>query len=468
MTRTTQPQSRPRSAGVTLFICLAAAVWMSAAPAAPRPQSGAPQDQPRQPNEVELKLGGSQARLAVPDFVAATPDAAEAGRTIASVLFDDLEFEREFYLIPRDTYSSIPAAKYGAEVALAPWLELGADAVVAGSVQRTGDRVRVDVRIHGVRQQRVAFSRGYDGTLRSVRQIAHQISDDIHLQQRNLRGVARTKLAFISDRDRERAEGTFEKREVKHVYVADYDGASQTRVTVNRTLNINPSWSPDGRTLAYTMYGVSNADIVLSRIYEGLPLQRPARGIGNNFLPVFSPDGTRIAFMSTRDGQAEIYVMNVDGSNLRRLTNHPEDDVTPTWSPSGTQIAFTSSRSGRPQIYMMNAADGSDVRLVSLGESEADRPTWSPAPHNEIAFTARTGSWYDIKIYEVATGTIRRLTNGPGSNESPAFSPTGRHLAFTSTRTGTSQIFTIGRDGRGLKQVTRQGNNQTVAWSSSN
>ena len=114
----------------------------------------------------------------------------------------------------------------------------------------------------------------------------------------------------------------------------------------------------------------------------------------------------------------------------------------------------------------MNAADGSDVRLISPDESEADRPTWSPAPYNEIAFTARTGTWYDIKVYDVATGRIRTLTDGKGSNESPAFSPTGRHLAFTSTRTGAGQIFTIGRDGRGLKQITREGNNQTAAWSS--
>ena len=116
----------------------------------------------------------------------------------------------------------------------------------------------------------------------------------------------------------------------------------------------------------------------------------------------------------------------------------------------------------------MNAADGSDVRLITGDETEADRPTWSPAPYNEIAFTARTGSWFDIKIYDVATGWHPSLTDGKGSNESPAFSPTGRHLAFTSTRTGSSQIFTIGRDGRGLQTGDarrQQSNSGMVQWS---
>ncbi|HEX5108033.1 MAG TPA: hypothetical protein VFV95_06285 [Vicinamibacterales bacterium] len=454
-----------RRSGTSLIV---AAVALAAihAPALRPVSAAAGQSQQKDVVDLTITSTGAQIKYAVPDFVAINPEAAADGKTLAQVLYDDLDFEREFYLIPRDTSASIPPPRPGAPFPFATWNELGADGVVAGTVQRTGDSLHVDVRLYDVRRQQPVFSGGYDGTARSVRQIAHTISDAILLQQAKLRGVARTKLAFISDRDRERLDGTFEKREVKHVYIVDYDGFNPRRITVNRYLNLNPSWSPDGRTLAYTAYSPSGADIVLSRIYEGLPLQRPAKGIGNNYLPVFSPDGTRIAFMSTRDGQAEIYVMNVDGSNLRRLTNHPADDATPTWSPSSAQIAFTSTRGGRPLIYVMNAADGSDVRLISPDESEADRPTWSPAPYNEIAFTARTGTWYDIKVYDVATGRIRTLTDGKGSNESPAFSPTGRHLAFTSTRTGAGQIFTIGRDGRGLKQITREGNNQTAAWSS--
>jgi len=98
-------------------------------------------------------------------------------------------------------------------------------------------------------------------------------------------------------------------------------------------------------------------------------------------------------------------------------------------------------------------------------ESYADRPTWAPAPYNEIAFAARTGPGYDIKVYDVASGAQRQITFGEGSNESPAYASNGRHVAFTSTRRGKSQIFVIGRDGRGLKQLTTEGNNYTPDWS---
>jgi TolB protein len=103
----------------------------------------------------------------------------------------------------------------------------------------------------------------------------------------------------------------------------------------------------------------------------------------------------------------------------------------------------------------------------AIDEVEADRATWSPAPYNEIAYAGRSAPGrYDIKVLDVASGRVRQITTGEGSNESPVFSPTGRHLAFTSTRTGGSpQIFTIGRDGNGLRQITRQGRNTTPAWS---
>ena len=150
--------------------------------------------------------------------------------------------------------------------------------------------------------------------------------------------------------------------------------------------------------------------------------------------------------------------MNKDGSGARRLTNHPASDTTPTWSPTGTQIAFTSDRSGRPQLWVMDS-EGLNVRRLTFNDSWADRATWSPAPYNEIAYAAQSGPGFDIKIYEVATGQSHVLTDGAGSNESPTFSPNGRHLAFTSTRAGKVQIFTIARDGKGLRQITRSGNN---------
>jgi TolB protein len=434
-----------------------------------RSQAPAPVVPPvsQQGSEVAVVISGDPGtppRYAVPSFIAASADAAEAAAAISQVLWDDLAFEREFYLIPRDTYVTIPAARTPGEIPFGAWRELGADAVFFGAVQRTGAQLRVEVRLFNIRTQQSVFAKEYTGSAANPRQFAHIVSDEIHQQQRSLRGVARTKLAYSSDRNRERVVGTTQNRDVKEVYVSDYDGANARRITTNRQLNLTPVWSPDARSLAYTSYRRGYPDLFVALIYEGVQ-QEPTKGGTQNWLPMFSPDGSRIVFTSNRDGNADLYVMNRDGSGLRRLTNHPAIDTTPTWSPTGTQIAFTSDRAGQPQIYIIGA-DGLNLRRLTTAESYADRPTWSPAPFNEIAFAARTGPGYDIKIYDLAGGVTRQITFGEGSNESPAYSPNGRHLAFSSTRTGRgTQIFTIGRDGRGLKQVTRDGSNFTPSWS---
>lgn len=435
-------------------------------PSAPIASGQEPAPAPQQPSEVAVVITGDPGtppRYAVPDFIPLTPDAGDIAKTVAQVLWDDLSFEREFYLIPRDTYATIPVARSPDQIPFNAWRELGADAVVFGTVARTGDSVRVEVRLFSVRTRQPVFGKEYTGSAGNPRLYAHTVSDDIHQQQRALRGVARTKLAFTSDRNRERIVGTVQNRDVKEVYIADYDGAAVRRITTNRQLNLTPVWAPDARAIAYTSYRRGYPDLFVALIYQGVQ-EEPTRGGTQNWLPMFSPDGTRLVFTSSRDGNPELYVVNRDGSGLRRLTNHPAIDTTPTWSPTGTQIAFTSDRAGTPQIYIVGA-DGLNLRRLTTGESYADRPTWSPAPFNEIAFAARTGPGYDIKVYDLASGATRQITFGEGSNESPAYAPNGRHVAFTSTRRGGAQIFTIGRDGRGLKQITRDGNNYTPSWS---
>ena len=430
---------------------------------AARPQTPPPQ----QPTDLSTTITGEPGtppRFAVPPFIALSSDAETVAiaRTIGDVLWDDLNFEREFAFIPRDVYTTIPAAKSFDDVPFDRWRELNADGVVVGTVQKVGNGLQIQVRLFDVRTKKQVFGKEYSGSS-NARLYAHTISDDVHLQQRALRGVARTKLAFDSDRDGERMTGTVESRGVKEIYTADYDGENQRRVTVNRTLNINPAWSPDARSLAYTSYRRGPPSIFVSHIYEGT-IEEVTKGTGESWLPAWSPDGTRLAFTSTRDGNSEIYVVNRDGSNVRRLTNHPGIDSTPTWSPTGTQIAFTSDRSGSPQIYLV-AADGLGPVQRLTSESYADRPTWSPAPYNEIAFASRNGPGFDIKIIDVATRQVKQLTFGEGSNESPSYAPNGKHIAFMSTRAGKAQIFTITRDGRNLRQVTRTGNNYQPDWS---
>ena len=452
---------------IRLLIVVAVTVVVTLGARAQQPAPAAPQ----QPGDITTTItgeGGAAPRLAVPEFIALTRDAETQAiaRTITQTLFDDLTFEREFALMPRDIYSTISAATGFADVPYDRWRELNADGLIIGTVQKLPAGIRIEVRLFDMRSRQglppSAFGKEYSGSAANPRLYAHTVADEIHQSQRALRGVARTKLTFNSDRDGERMTGTIEDRSVKEVYIADYDGENQRRVTVGKSLNITPTWSPDGRSIAYSSYRRGQPNIFISNIYQGT-LEELTKTAGNNFTPSWSPDGTRLCFASTRDGNIELYVVNRDGSNIRRLTNHSASDITPTWAPSGTQIAFTSDRTGTPQIYIVGADGLGLQRLTS--EPYADRATWSPAPFNEVAYTARTGPGNDVKVISLATRDVRQLTFGEGTNESPSWAPNGRHLAFTSTRSGKTQIFTIARDGKDLKQITRTGNNYQPDWS---
>jgi TolB protein len=427
--------------------------------------------QDRQRDDINLVIGdsiGTSPSVAVPDCLPLSPDESTAAtaRNIAEVLWDDLDFEREFRMIPRDIYRTIPPARSLVDIPFDRWREIGADAVVSCTVRATSaDQIEITTRLFSIRALESSFGVQYSGSNRNTRLYAHQLADEIHRNQRGLTGIARTHIAFVTDRDSESVLGLVENRPVKEIYMADYDGASSQRVTTSRSLNTTPTWSPDGRSIGYTSWLSGFPDVVVSHIYEGR-MSRPANGNtrDHNFLPAFSPDGSQIVFMSNRDGNPDIYTVNVDGSNVRRITNHPAIDTSPTWSPNGQQVAFTSDRTGTPQIYVVGA-DGTGLRRLTY-ETYCDRPTWSPAPFNEIAYSSKTGPGHDIKVLDIATNEVRQLTFGLGSNESPSFSPNGRHVAFMSTRgSGLKQIYTIGRDGKGLRRVTSTGNNEMPNWS---
>jgi TolB protein len=457
-----------RSIAVTVVCGVAIALSAQQPPAAPPPS---------QQSDVSLVIRNEgdpslPPKLAVPPFIALTNDAETqaAAKIVGEVLWDDLEFEKEYYMIPRDTYRTIPQATSLDQLPLDRWKELNADALLVGSVAKTPKGVLVSMRLISVASGASAMAREYSGSATSiqanpVRAYAHTIADELHKEQRGLNGIARTKIAFSSDRDGDRIRGPVGDRGISNIYMSDYDGARQQRVTISKSLDISPVWSPDARSIAFASWRTGYQDLYVLYPYGGPELQNPTKGNANkqNYLPAWSPDGTKLAFTTSRDGQPEIYVMNRDGSNVQRLTNHPSIDVTPTWAPTGAQLAFVSDRTGSPQIYIVNA-DGTGLQQITR-ETACDRPTWSPAPLNEIAYSARAGGGNIIKVFDFATRSTRALTDNIGNSESPAFSPNGRHVAFVSSRAGKEQIFTIHRDGSGLRQITRTGTNRYPHWS---
>ncbi|MFY9269505.1 MAG: Tol-Pal system beta propeller repeat protein TolB [Candidatus Manganitrophaceae bacterium] len=384
-----------------------------------------------------------------------TSDVAEQAALAESVLQSDLERSGFFQIVERNKIISastpigIPdeamiskAASAGVQVmAGARLIPKGNESILESYAYETskGERV-IGVQLIG--------------TPKTVRALAHRFADKLVSVFTGEKGISETRIAYVSD-----ISGR------KEVYLMDYDGANQTRITGDQSIVVSPRWSFDAGQISYTSYREGNPDIYFFDLASG-QRRRMIHFPGLNLSAAWSPKGDRVAFAATKDGNAEIYLIRPDGSDLKRVTFNTGDDLSPAWSPTGTQIAFTSDRGGTPQIYIMDA-DGSNVhRLTFVGDYNTS-PTWSPKG-DRIAYACRN----DEKRLKLCTDsvdgqqTIRLTESGPWDDESPSWAPNGRDLAFTSNRAGKNQIYTIHADGTGMIRLTSNGASHTApAWS---
>jgi TolB protein len=414
--------------------------------------------------------------LAIPAFTVLTPDAdtQAAAKTVTDVLRADLAYEREFDIMPAASFTGIPSSQTVEDLPYDRWTELNADYVALGTVSKAAASGSFDVVVHivSIKERKDSYQAGYTAAARSVRRLVHKFSDEIHEKIRGVKGVAMTRVAFSSTRDGERVGQTIEERAAKEIYIMDYDGENPQRVTSNGSLNIAPSWCPDGQCLLYTSFQSRPSaypDIILQNVFGQIGSSKPTHGseLNQNYMADISPDGTKIVFASARSGAAmDIWMVNRDGTGLRQLTTNPAIDNSPRWSPNGTQIAFISGRSGSPKVYTMSA-DGLQQTVLPTGCNQADRPTWAPSLTGlQIAYTCQTSEMgHDIDVYDFSTKQTRRITDGNATNESPTFAPNGRHLMFFTSRWGKTQIAQVDIDGKNLKQMTRVGTNTYPSWS---
>jgi TolB protein len=205
-----------------------------------------------------------------------------------------------------------------------------------------------------------------------------------------------------------------------------------------RVVDYEPSWSPDGTRIAFISNRNGPMNLYVATI-DGKTIVRLTSGPWEDDTPAWSPDGRRIAFTSDRDGGSEIYVMNVDGTGLRRLTTSPGADIHPAWSPDGRRIIFNSSRNSanlaEPDTFeiFVTDADAQNVRQLTKGGVKT-YATFSP-DGKQILFRASRGEISDLFVMDTETGKIRQLTDSPAFDGWPYWSPDGRHVVFA-TETG--------------------------------
>ena len=237
------------------------------------------------------------------------------------------------------------------------------------------------------------------------------------------------------------------------IYVMNADGTGVTRLTNNQRDNYGPSWSPDGRRIAFVSTRDGNDEIYVMDA-GGSGQVRLTDDSAWDYAPIWSPDGRRIAFTRQDDNDA-IYAINADGSGLTLLTDNQDDyqdDQSPIWSPDGRRIAFTSSRDGNGEIYLMNA-DGSGQTRLTDNPALDYAPVWSP-DGRRVAFTSKRDDNYEIYVMNADGSGQTRLTDNPARDWNPIWSPDGRRIAFQSSRDGGPSIYVMNADGAGKTQLT--------------
>ena len=335
------------------------------------------------------------------------------------------------------------------------WKQSGADAVVQGEMRRAEARLRADLRVWDVARCKEIKTGHVIGDRDDLPKLGRMIADQVVEALTGTRGVSATEIAFISDRT-----GT------RELFVMSADGRNQRPATRVNSLKMFPEWMPDGSAILYIAYAKNQPGLFLT---SRSPLVKPGPILQSVFVgrPVyrgrFDPTGEELAVVSSVDGAAEIFLVKRQGSQPRRLTNHPAIDISPTFSPDGRQIAFVSDRSGSPQLYLMNRDGGNLQRLTFTGSYNA-APTWSP-DGRWIAYETRVRGQFDIWLIDPSGQINFPVIQHPKSDEGPTWSPDGRKLAFSSSRRGRYDLYVADWNGDNVLRVTESaGSNIQPAW----
>lgn len=259
---------------------------------------------------------------------------------------------------------------------------------------------------------------------------AHRLVDALIKKLFNVRGICSSKIAFAL----ESAKG------YKDIYICDFDGSNIKRVSRNRTLCVEPGWTPGCASVVYTMYGPDRTDVVETEL-RSFRSRRLAQFPGLNSGAAVSPNGKVLALILSKDGQVELYIKNLAKAGMKRLTNGRSVESSPCWSPDGRRICFVSDMGGRPNLYLINADGGGLKRLPTSG-GEAASPSWSS--DNQIAYSAKMGRNYAIAVLDLSGRKPGRIiTNAAGDWENPSWAPDNRHLVCGRALNGRGQLYVV-------------------------
>jgi len=389
--------------------------------------------------------GGRQVPIAVMPLAGDTSQPQSVGEVVGA----DLARTGLFKLVNTGGVTPLPTEP--SQVNFADWTTRNAEALVIGKIEPASDgRVEVRFRLFDVAKQSQLASYSYVVTPAQLRATAHRIADVIYERLTGDKGVFSTKITYVVKRGKR-----------YELQVADADGFNAQSVLASNEPIMSPSWSPDGSRLAYVSFDQKKPIVMVQNLAQGTT-KVVASYRGNNSAPAWSPDSRYIAVALSKDGLTQVYRVPAGGGDAERLTDSPGIDTQPAYSPDGQWIAFTSDRGGSPQVYRMPASGGAATRLTFEGTYNVG-PRYSP-DGKSIAFVQRDGGRYRIASLEIATGQVSVLTDG-NLDDSPTYAPNGKMILYEAQVGGRGQLAAVSGDGRVRQRLTSAaGDVQDPAW----
>ncbi|APZ43377.1 Tol-Pal system beta propeller repeat protein TolB [Acidihalobacter ferrooxydans] len=337
------------------------------------------------------------------------------------------------------------------------WTQIGVSDIVIGGVQEVSPgQYAVRFQLFDTLQGQQLLGYTIHASKAQLRQAAHRISDLVYQKLTGQRGAFNTHIAYVST---DAKNG----RIVRYrIMVADADGHDAHVVYSSKQPLSAPTWSPNGKYLAYVSFENGNSAIYIQNLATAkrrLISDRP----GLNSAPAFSPDGSKLAMTLTHDGHAEIYVMNLATHHLTQITHDPSINTGAAWMPNGQSIVFTSDRGGSPQLYVKSINGGAAQRLTFDGIYNAGAAV-SPSG-GKVAFVhANTHGGFSIGLLNLNTGQMQNLTHGQ-LDESPSFAPNGSMVLYSTVYQGKNVLAEVSADGRVRQRLSGPNNVSQPAWS---
>jgi len=385
---------------------------------------------------------------------AAVPGAEATATDVEAVLTGDLIYSRLFRVIPAEAFLEPKIVGPIETLNVGSWRQVGAQFVVRAKVGLEGNQVVLEGYLFNISTGKLDLKRTYKYNKSETDRIAHMFGDDIVEMITGKRGIFSTKIAFSYLPPGKRS---------REIWAMDFNGKNPRPLVQNGRPNLSAEWSVDGRFVYYT--SASKTDWHLWKTDLNGRQSQLTTFKGSAISPVVMPNGKELVLSLSKDGNADLYLLDLEGKVKRRLTAKRGINIAASPSPDGSRLCFTSDRFGNVHIFVMDINSGEAERMTRVGTNN-DACAWSPFDDVLLFSGMDVDREFDIFAMDSHGNNMERLTYDAKNNEAPTWSPDGRLIAFSSRRTGKNQLFIMKADGTGSSLIADlPGDALQPAWS---